>query len=154
VYLELFIDGSFVTAAEADGLIIATPRWGPCADCSRHGGLPASGHNQLSYSDGLRLYKSFPSQPGSSSIVLHAMLCTVWVQLVLLTHQGAASLYVQWVHCLLHVCWRLHGCALSALHPGHTSQPTQPVIQAAHHTRWATAAGCVGSCQHQLAQPE
>lgn len=26
VYLELFIDGSFVTAAEADGLIIATPR--------------------------------------------------------------------------------------------------------------------------------
>jgi len=28
VYLELYIDGSFVTAAEADGLIIATPRWG------------------------------------------------------------------------------------------------------------------------------
>lgn len=26
VYLELYIDGSFVTAAEADGLIIATPR--------------------------------------------------------------------------------------------------------------------------------
>jgi NAD+ kinase len=26
VFLEVFIDGSFVTAAEADGLIIATPR--------------------------------------------------------------------------------------------------------------------------------